>query len=243
VRQQQISTVTNRGRHVPLMRHAGSGRTCRRILSFGCSDGSECLDLADVFPDAEIVGCDVNAKALERARETCADRATIVESSPAALLDLGPFDAVFVLSVLCRYPKSAGLDDVSAVYPVEEFDRTLREIDACLAPGGVLALYNAQYFFEDAGIFPSYAALGGVGFNRNGWIEKSLRDGRRITDVIWNFDGREMDRATFAIWMRDPVNKENARLRMDRLTYRHDWIDPSAAGHRSTAEAVWIKRG
>ena len=35
-----------------------------RILSFGCSTGAEVLSVRAYFPDAEILGCDINTAAL-----------------------------------------------------------------------------------------------------------------------------------------------------------------------------------
>lgn len=50
-----------------------------RILDFGCGIGDAAFALADMFPEAEVVGCDTADRALERARLTnTSDRITFV---------------------------------------------------------------------------------------------------------------------------------------------------------------------
>jgi trans-aconitate methyltransferase len=53
----------------------------RRILSFGCSTGEECVTLAEYFPKAEIVGADINPVILLQARKHRSDRIRFVYAS------------------------------------------------------------------------------------------------------------------------------------------------------------------
>jgi hypothetical protein len=49
---------------------AAAAPNARRILSFGCSTGEECVTLANYFPNAQIVGTDINPVNLLKARRT-----------------------------------------------------------------------------------------------------------------------------------------------------------------------------
>ena len=85
----------------------------RRILSFGCSTGEECVTLAEYFPKAEIVGADINPVILLQARKHRSDRIRFVYASDRILSGLGGFDAIFCMAVL----RSAGH------YPIRDLRR------------------------------------------------------------------------------------------------------------------------
>lgn len=246
---QQSSTKTFRGRNLPLMRAVDQAfrnlpsrsaqiLSKRRVLSFGCSDGAEILDLLEVMPDAEVVGCDINPGMLSIARQRCPESVTLLEN-PSELSQAGPFDAIFALNVLCNYPKSAGLDNVSSTYPFSHFDAAIEHLDSALHPGGFLVLYNAQYFFEDSKVGSRYDP-NVPGPERNGWIEKASPSGDRVTSVHFNFAGREFDRPQWVNWIREPKNRETVESRRHELDYWHEWIG-KAFTERSTQNAIWKK--
>jgi hypothetical protein len=118
----------------------------RRILSFGCSTGEECVTLANYFPNAQIVGADVNVLSLIQAMKHRSDRIRFVYASDGKLSRLGSFDALFCMSVL-RTPKSrrrAGL------YPFARFEERALFLESLVRPGGLLVIHNAMYRFGDA---------------------------------------------------------------------------------------------
>lgn len=246
---QQRSTKTFRGRNLALMRavdlalqggrlqSAGEAASVR-ILSFGCSDGSEILDLAEIMPDAEIAGCDINPRMLSAARQKCPQAVILIEN-PSELSKAGPFDAVFALNVLCNYPKSAGLDNVTSVYPFQSFDTALEHLDSALRPGGFLVLYNAQYFLEDAKVASRYEPHIAAPQN-NGWIEKALPDGSRATNVFFSFRGKKFDRGQWVRWLREPKTRETVDAHRQELEYWHEWTGP-AFSNRSTQTSIWKK--
>src|SRR5262245_15793576 len=79
---------------------AAAAPDARRILSFGCSSGEECVTLAEYFPKAEIVGADINPVILLQARKYRSDRIRFVYASDRILSGLGGFDAIFCMAVL-----------------------------------------------------------------------------------------------------------------------------------------------
>jgi tRNA G46 methylase TrmB len=48
---------------------AAAAPDARRILSFGCSTGEECVSLAEYFPKSEIIGAEINVLSLPKALE------------------------------------------------------------------------------------------------------------------------------------------------------------------------------
>src|ERR1700677_1126976 len=82
-----------------------------RVLSFGCSIGDETTCLADkYFPDSQIIGLDVSESALDSARQRLGTRhITYATSTPDNLAFNGPYDIIFAMSVLCKWPESQNL--------------------------------------------------------------------------------------------------------------------------------------
>lgn len=155
-----------------------------KILSFGCSTGHECLDIQSVFPDAgRAFGCDVNPEALAEAVARCGPSITIFESSAQALAEHGPFDLVTAFNVFCRYPTTEGKDQIASHFPMSALDEGLTTVDACIRPGGLLAIYNTPYFFEQTCLAAAYEPAPGQDFPDNGWMAKCDADGRRLTTV------------------------------------------------------------
>ena len=137
-----------------------------RLLSYGCSTGEEVFTLRFYFPSAHIIGVDINAWSLEKARAWPADsRIAFALSQPKTIERLGPYDAIFCMAVLQRTPhrveaeKLASLEDI---YPFARFDEQLTQLDGVLKPGGLLVVHHTQYVFEQATIAPRYRALEGV---------------------------------------------------------------------------------
>jgi O-antigen/teichoic acid export membrane protein/SAM-dependent methyltransferase len=158
----------------------GEGRPLR-ILSYGCSTGEEAHTLRRYFPEALVVACDVEPGILERAASANTDpRVLFVRSTPGNLEQHGPYDLVFCLSVLCRWPESGGVDDLSRLYPFRRFEEALRLLDSVLVPGGILALYNCNYRFRDSTLMRGYAAVSHPQVAESGFVHKFGRDQRKL---------------------------------------------------------------
>ena len=209
---QQRSTATFAGRHDFLLRLVArrlDGGRDRKVLSFGCSEGFECLDIAEAMPEAQVFGCDVNEKALAAATGRCAGRATIFASSSEAMAAHGPFDLITAFNVLCRYPETSGKFDIAKIYPFAEFAEGLAGLDRVLAPGGIIALYNSPYLLDDVAAMAGYVAEPGCITANNGWTEKYEPDGLRATRVLVNANGR--------IYTRDEVFALSGAGRLDAV--------------------------
>ena len=235
---QQNNTHTHAGRHRILMgdiRQAlGSRLAGGKILSFGCSTGLECLDLKEVMPEASIFGCEIDAGARQKALENCAGRARILDSQSQLLHEFGPFDAILAMNVLCLYPKTAGLENVSEIYSFARFDAAVTQLDEVLAPGGLLTIHNGQYFFEDSSVAGKYEPAGNLTCPVSGWIEKALPSGERATDVFHEFQGKIYSRSEWAALVQPREIKNNQ-------PYHHVWRKPELAGKRSTTCPIWRK--
>lgn len=106
-----------------------------RLLDAGCGPGSITVGLALAVAPGEVVGIDLNERAIKAAREAAlAAGATNLRFEVADLhqlpFDETRFDAVFAHAVLQHVPDA---------------DRAVRSLARVLAPGGVLGLADADY--------------------------------------------------------------------------------------------------
>ena len=124
---------------------AAAAPGAKHILSFGCSTGEECITLAEYFPEALIVGTDINPANLLKARKHRNDRIRFVYASDRILSGLGGFDAVFGMAVL-RTPKKRS---IARHYPFDRFAERALFLESLVRPGGLLVIHNATYRFSD----------------------------------------------------------------------------------------------
>jgi len=117
--------------------------SARKILSFGCSTGEECVTLASYFPTAQIIGADINVLNLLRTFRYRSERVRFVYASDRILNRFGSFDAIFCMAVLRfsgRY---------QAAYPFERFAERVHYLEGLVRPGGLLVIHNSTYRFVD----------------------------------------------------------------------------------------------
>jgi len=182
----QPSSFTLSGRNdrslVEISRHLEAAGVVRpRLLSFGCSEGLEPLDMRRLFPHGEVHGCDVNREALAIAAERCRDADILLyESGPEAILGNGPYHGILVMNVLVNWPASYGLEEIGDLYTFELFDRTVTTLVDALAPGGILAVYNACYCVEHTSAAPRLKPVAQPLPKDNGWVDKFDPSGRRV---------------------------------------------------------------
>ncbi|WP_295631914.1 class I SAM-dependent methyltransferase [Novosphingobium sp.] len=134
-----------------------------RVLSFGCSDGAELRSLRRYLPHAELVGIDLNPRALGRAQAHLA-------AHPDALMRYHlagdtrdepreSFDAILALAVLRHGELEAGRPvDCADILPFAQATAALADLDARLKPGGWLAVWHAHYRVRDAAATAAYPA-------------------------------------------------------------------------------------
>ncbi len=158
-------------------------RPAIRILSFGCSTGEEVISLRRYFPDAHIVGAEINPESLALClKQPVDDRMTFVVSDPATISQQGPFDLIFCMAVLQRTPRSVEtkrMPSLKKLYPFEKFDLQVRELDAYLREGGVLVIHHTQYFFRDSSVASKYETLD-TGHFPAGYVPSYDRNSMRV---------------------------------------------------------------
>ncbi|MBL4702491.1 MAG: class I SAM-dependent methyltransferase [Phycisphaeraceae bacterium] len=132
-----------------------------RLLSFGCSTGEEVLTLGQYFPQAQIVGVDINPWNIKTAQQRCDQpRMSIYHTDDPAWQMQDGYDAIFCLAVLQRTenrtqnPQSSG-----EIYPFSRFDHQLTQLDSYLKQEGLMTLDEADYRFEDATVAEHYQPL------------------------------------------------------------------------------------
>lgn len=126
--------------HLRVMAHAHGIATRpaanARILELGCGDGGNLLSIANLLPEATLVGLDLSSVHIERARQTasaCAlPHVSFVHGDVSEVpTHLGPFDYIIAHGVYAWIPEDAR-------------DRLLATIATHLAPAGVAVVsYNA----------------------------------------------------------------------------------------------------
>lgn len=105
----------------------------KRILSFGCSTGEECITLAELFPDAEIVGIDIDYHSIRHARKNnkC-DRIHFHTDLGAT----GQYDLALCLMVFFCLEQPVPLERVTA---------NLKKIDKHLNQDALLMVYTSDH--------------------------------------------------------------------------------------------------
>jgi SAM-dependent methyltransferase len=159
------------------------GRSNLRILSFGCSTGEEVATLRAYFPEARIVGCEMNPHRLKICRSRGLDgKVSFIESDRGLIAASGPYDAIFCMAVLQRRPHMvirSSIDDISGFYPFWQFDEEVGFLASILHDGGILGLAHTQYLLGDASAGREFRPL--PGFSPTAAQgPRFARDGRRL---------------------------------------------------------------
>jgi SAM-dependent methyltransferase len=118
------------GLHANLLRVLRETRAPQRILDAGCGTGGFMKRLAAAFPDATVLGLDLDAVAAHCAQAKGGGIVAIGSIDRLPFAD-GAFDAAVSADVLCH----RGVDEHCA----------LAELGRCLRPGGLLALNLPAY--------------------------------------------------------------------------------------------------
>jgi hypothetical protein len=190
----QVSTWTANNRYPGIFRTVrkrvaaklgpdlGEGKL--KILSFGCSTGSEVSTLRSYFPEAIIFACDINQSALDSASEVLLlDEAIIFKSDPEEIAKHGPFDIIFAMSVLCRFPESMGeqISNLNSIYRFSDFERTVSVLTGNLRRGGILCLYNTNYSFLQLPISKGFRIVRSPLIGTSGFVDRFDASGERLT--------------------------------------------------------------
>jgi trans-aconitate methyltransferase len=163
--QHQLSHETRPNRFPKIFQRALNLRpVAKKILSFGCSTGEECFSLAEVFPEAQIVGVDIDNWVVEQAavKNKYPDRICF----KTVLKQDDMFDVVFCLMVFFSL-----YDE----YPFPFFNEALSELDKHINPGGLLVIYTAKYNFMTTSAAKHFIPI-------RQWMHKHNRDQKDYFD-------------------------------------------------------------
>ena len=136
----------------------------RRILSFGCSTGEEAFSLRRYFPQAFILGVDINPGNIaicERQLRKAPDPhlrfavAASTQGEPDA-----SFDAIFCMAVLRHGALGKpGVTRSDPLLPFARFAQMTEDFARCLKPGGLLVIRHSNFRFADAPAYAQFDAL------------------------------------------------------------------------------------
>lgn len=146
--QLQLSHMTRENRFPKMMESAKQMKPdARRILSFGCSTGEEVFSLASTFPDAEIVGVDLDYYSISRARKQNKENRVYFHTEVGAT---GKYDLVTCFMVLFSLEKPIEFD---------KWHEVVKIIDKTVAPNGVLMIYTSDHDFAHSSVFNNYEII------------------------------------------------------------------------------------
>lgn len=135
-----------------------------RILSYGCSTGEEVLTLRKFFPDAQIIGAEINKRSLAICKQhKVDDKISFIHSTDVEINNHGPYDVIFCMAVLQRKPHyiaEKGIRSLKKIYPFEKFEEQILKLDQLVKTDGLLVVHYTQYAFMDTSIVSKYKALG-----------------------------------------------------------------------------------
>lgn len=139
-----------------------------RILSFGCCTGEEVVTLREYFPEATIVGAELNKDSLRTCKKRKLDnKIHFIKSTPKLIEKNGPYDAVFAMAVLERTPhyiKDNHIKDISNIYPYEKYEKQVIELDGHLKEDGLFICAYTHYYLLDTPLREKYEVYGNTGF-------------------------------------------------------------------------------
>jgi len=142
----QIPNLTALNRYPEIFAAAAAAAPhAKRVLSFGCSTGEECVTLAEYFTTAQIVGTDINPVNLLKARKHRNHRIRFVYASDRVLSGFGGFDVVFCMAVL----RTSKRRRIYRHYPFDRFMERAQFLESLVKPRGLLVIHNAAYRFSD----------------------------------------------------------------------------------------------
>jgi len=175
--QHQLTSTTSADRYPELFAEAANilnaGHKPCRILSYGCSTGEECFSLKRYMPNSTIIGLDINRNNLKKARAANTSQDILfLESNADNLTRHGPYDAIFALSVLCRWEDTNFVDNCEKIYPFEKFASTVNQLATQLKVGGVLVVYNSNFRVEDTDDFRCFEIVPTPTVMDSGFVKK-----------------------------------------------------------------------
>ena len=168
-----------------------------RVLSFGCSTGEEVVALRSRFPEAEIIGLEINGRSRRIASRRLQHDIRAAVMRPGRVR--GTFDVVLALAVLQREPHrvdAMGTKDLTPYYPFARFDRAVCDLARLLRKDGLLCVINTQYRVEDSAAAPDLIPIA---------------DSPRMEAPLFGPDGLKLELAEACTIFRKRSNRREGR--------------------------------
>lgn len=168
-----------------------SGIASPRILSFGCSTGEEVFTLREYFPQAGIVGIDINPHSIAVCRKRFArtpdSRIRFKLANSPAVEPESFYDAVFCMSVL-RHGDLGASNAQSCAHLIRfaDFEKTVAGFCRCLKPGGYLVIRGSNFRFTDTATATGFEAVFSVEAKFRADTPLYGLDNRRLPDIPYN---------------------------------------------------------
>lgn len=131
-----------------------TGVAAPRLLSFGCSTGEEVFTLREYFPQAEIIGIDINPRSITICRRRLArsgdNRIRFELACSGADEPESYYDAIFCMAVL-RHGDISGSQPKNCSHLIcfDDFEKTVAGLARLLKPGGFLVIRHSNFRFSD----------------------------------------------------------------------------------------------
>lgn len=150
-----------------------------KILSFGCSNGTEVKTLRELyFKDSIIHGVDISHEMISACNNLNLDNNILFFHSDEVRNET--YDLIFCMSVLCRWPQTQFLKDCSTEYTFDQFESQLIQLDKQLNPGGLLVIYNSNFMLSDSFLSNTYEPLICNSLNESGFVKKFTKENKEF---------------------------------------------------------------
>ena len=144
----RVRSANRMNRYPKLFNELEKIRNPKRILSYGCGFGEECFTLRQHFPNAYILGSDIQPKTIKKANSKNTDQNIEFKISDYdELAATEKFDMIFALNVFKRMHMSD--EERAKVYPFEDFASQVRDLAQLCVSGGTFVITGCSYNVED----------------------------------------------------------------------------------------------
>ncbi len=158
----QTSTATRMNRYPQLFEIAArelKDTLNPKILSFGCSTGEEVFTIKQYIPNADIIGIDINRRAISIAKK----RDPMGAFRFFHYLDNewtfeAPYDCIFAMAVFQK-PEHRDFNRKTALdsFTFDKFKQMFGVLDSLLKPGGILVIDHSDFSFQDLPISKKFS--------------------------------------------------------------------------------------
>ena len=142
-----------------------------KILSFGCSTGEEVFTLGEYFPQAKIIGVDINSWCIRQCKKMSRNPNFSFHNRESREFEfLAEFDAIFCMAVFQRTENRTNINNqIVNGHTFDQFESEIKVLDKKLKVGGLFVIDHADFSFADTSCALRYKPLG---FEQNQVLRK-----------------------------------------------------------------------